>query len=505
MKITENVFEKYTSKETFEKIVCFNTIKELWDASVKEYPQDLAVLDNSKSLTYRDLDIEVSKFRAVLNQNGLKQGDFVGIYAPNCVEWVKAYLAIETMGCVAVLLPPHLSEQALFGCGLKFQMKAIVYHPALNSKIDALNAMPHQMKLIDINSSSEERLDASNNIKEKDPAVIIFTGGTTGKSKGALLNQKALCRGSCNGCYGIANIFKQRYLLVLPLTHVFGLVRNLLNSLQTGSALFICQNNKDMFKDIAVFKPTIMVMVPALAEMCLNLSKQFKRNMLGDSLTTIICGASTVPPYLVKEYKQYNISLLPGYGLTESSNLVSGNPLSEYKPASVGFPYPEQDLKVVDGELWIKGDNVLDCYYNDPEENKNAFSEDGYFKTGDLVRFDDEGFLYIVGRIKEIIVLSTGEKLSPFDLENKFDELDIVQDCMVYLDEESQKLCLQVYPRPLELAKLQLEDPENYIKEKINKINNSLPSFMRINKIIIRKEDFVRTPAMKIIRGKANQ
>ena len=503
MKYVENVFAKYTSKENIERIKCFDSINELWETSVKEFANQSVLADSTRNLTYAQLDEEVSKFRAVLRANGLNKGDFVGVFAPNTIEWVKAFLAIETLGCVAVLLPPHLPGQALFGCGMKFQMKAIVYHPALQAKIDELNALPNKMTLINVLETSEQKEPAVE-VAPKDPAVIIFTGGTTGKSKGALLNHKALCRGSCNGCYGIPDVFNQRYLLILPLTHVFGLVRNLLTNIQTGSSLFICSNNKDMFKDIAVFRPTILVMVPALAEMCLNLSKQFKRNMLGDSLTHIICGASTVPPYLVKEYKQFNITLLPGYGLTESANLVSGNPVSEYKPASVGFPYPEQELKVVDGELWIKGDNVMDCYYNDPEENKNAFSEDGFFKTGDLVRFDDEGFLFIVGRIKEIIVLPTGEKVSPFDLENKFDELDIIQDCMVYLEEETGRLCIQVYPRMVELAKLQVEDKETYIKNEVNKVNNLLPSFMRVSKIIIRKEDFVRTPAMKIIRGKAN-
>ena len=499
----ENVFAKCTDEETLKRIKCFSSVKDLWENSVREFPNDLALADPARNITYAELDKEVAKYRAVLADKGLKKGDFVGVFAPNTIEWVKAFLAIETLGMAAVLLPPHLPEQALFGCGMKFQMKAIVYHPALQAKIDALNQMPHKMVLINAMETSDKEVPAVN-VNEKDPSVIIFTGGTTGKSKGALLNQKAVCRGSCNGCYGIPNVFKQRYLLVLPLTHVFGLVRNLLTSLQTGSALFLCQNNKDMFKDIAVFRPTIMVMVPALAEMCLNLSKQFKRNMLGDSLTHIICGASTVPPYLVKEYKQFNITLLPGYGLTESANLVSGNPRSDYKPASVGFPYPEQELKIVDGELWIKGDNVMDCYYNDPEENALAFSEDGFFKTGDLVRFDDEGFLYIVGRIKEIIVLPTGEKVSPFDLENKFDELDIIQDCMVYLDEETNSLAIQVYPRMLEVMKLGLPDSDTYIREEVKKVNNALPSFMRVSKVIIRKEDFVRTPAMKIIRGKAN-
>ena len=504
MKYVENVFEKYTSKEQFERIKCFDSVVELWNESVKEFPDEVALADPNRKVTYQEIDNQVARFRAVLKNSGLGKGDIIGLYAPNTIEWVKAYLAIESIGAVAVLLPPHLPEQALFGCGMKFGMKAIVYHPALQEKINALNNMPHKMTLINVMETSESK-EPSVEVGPKDPAVIIFTGGTTGKSKGALLNHKALCRGSCNGCYGYPNVFNQRLLLVLPLTHVFGLVRNLLTTLQTGSALFICQNNKDMFRDIAVFRPTMMVMVPALAEMCLNLSKQFKKNMLGDSLTHIICGASTVPPYLVKEYKNYNISLLPGYGLTESSNLVSGNPLSEYKPSSVGFPYPGQELKVVDGELWIKGDNVLDCYYNDPEENKLAFSEDGFFKTGDLVRFDDEGFLYIVGRIKEIIVLPTGEKISPFDLENQFDELDIIQDSMVYLDEETGGLTIQVYPRMTEIAKLGLSDYESYVKQEVMKVNNNLPSFMRVNRIIIRKDDFVRTPAMKIIRGKANQ
>ena len=504
MKYVENVFEKYTSKEQFERIKCFDSVVELWNESVKTFPNEVALADPNRKVTYQEFDNQVARFRAVLKNSGLGKGDVVGLYAPNTIEWVKAYLAIESIGAVAVLLPPHLPEQALFGCGMKFGMKAIVYHPALQEKINALNNMPHKMTLMNVMETSESK-EPSVEVGPKDPAVIIFTGGTTGKSKGALLNHKALCRGSCNGCYGYPNVFNQRLLLVLPLTHVFGLVRNLLTTLQTGSALFICQNNKDMFRDIAVFRPTMMVMVPALAEMCLNLSKQFKKNMLGDSLTHIICGASTVPPYLVKEYKNYNISLLPGYGLTESSNLVSGNPLSEYKPSSVGFPYPGQELKVVDGELWIKGDNVLDCYYNDPEENKLAFSEDGFFKTGDLVRFDDEGFLYIVGRIKEIIVLPTGEKISPFDLENQFDELDIIQDSMVYLDEETGGLTIQVYPRMTEIAKLGLSDYESYVKQEVMKVNNNLPSFMRVNRIIIRKDDFVRTPAMKIIRGKANQ
>ncbi|MDY4848639.1 MAG: AMP-binding protein [Bacilli bacterium] len=501
--VEKNYFTECTTKEIIEKIVHYETLTSLWENAKKIYPNELALMTINEKLTYAELDEKVAYFRALLKEHNVKKGDIVGLFITNSVDWVKVFLAIVTLGAVPTLLPPFLPKEALFGLSQKYHMNVLVYNSSLQETIDGLNTMPHHLDIINSSDTSSNTV-SSVNVDKKDPACIIFTGGTTGKSKGALLSHQAITRGAQNGCYGVRDPFHQRLLLVLPLTHVFGLVRNLLTSLQTGSTLWICLNNKDMFKDIAIFKPTTIVMVPALAEMALNLSKQFKRNMLGDSLEYIIAGASTVPPYLVKEYKAYNITLLPGYGLTESANLVSGNPNSEYKPASVGFPYPHQDLKIVDGELLIKGDNVFDGYYLEEEENKNAFTEDGYFKTGDLVRFDEEGYLYIVGRIKDIIVLNTGEKLSPFDLENKFDELDLIQDCLLYLNEATNELTLSVYPRYIELNKLDVEDKIAYLKRQINQINNNFPAHMRVNKIIIRKEDFTRTPAMKIIRKEIN-
>ena len=150
MKYEQNLFIESTGAENVKKIKCFDTICDLWNESVQNYTDDLALADLTRQFTYAQLDREVSKFRAILKQNGLNKGDFVGVFAPNSIEWAKAYLAIETLGCVAVLLPPHLPGQALFGCGMKFDMKAIVYHPALQEKVDELNAMPHKMTLINI-------------------------------------------------------------------------------------------------------------------------------------------------------------------------------------------------------------------------------------------------------------------------------------------------------------------------------------------------------------------
>ena len=493
------VFEQYTDQETYSKIVSYENVTEMWSHSVATYPNNVAIVDG-ESYTYAAMDANVSAFRTVLGAHGVTPGSLIGILCPNSAGFVKAFLAAATWAVPTVLLPAHLDPMTVFGCAMKFGMKAIVYDTALEEKVSVLREKNPAFALIDVTETAPTATPAIS-VPGSTLCTILFTGGTTGKSKGAKLSHKAVMLGVRNGCYGIKKIFEERYLLVLPLTHVFGLIRNLLSALYTGSALYICRNNKDMFRDVAIFKPTIMVIVPALAEMALNLSKQFGRNMLGADMKTIICGAAAVPPYLVREYAAMGIDLFPGYGLTESANLVSGNPEALRKPESVGYIYPDMEYKIVDGELWLKGANMMDGYVT-PEDNEIAY-EDGWFKTGDLVRIDEEGFLYITGRCKEIIVLSSGENVSPAELEVKFYAIDAVQDCLVYDTEEGgrQILALEILPRATELKKLGVTDVEAYIKEEVRRVNDTLPSFSKINKVIIRDTDFVRTPAMKIARN----
>ncbi|MBQ8197446.1 MAG: acyl--CoA ligase [Clostridia bacterium] len=495
-KNSTNVFKKYTDEVTWSKIVDYENVSSMWQHCINEYADNIAIADGT-SYTFKEVEKEVASVRALLNEKGIKAGDRVGIYMPNCCAFAISFLAITTMGAVAVLLPPHLDNVTVFGCTLKFQLKGLIYASEMEEKVAFAKEKNPAVIYITESERSNDSLEMTF-VSGKEPCTILFTGGTTGKSKGALLSNKALMRGVKNGCFGTKNVFGQRYVLVLPLTHVFGLIRNLLTSLYTGSAIFICRNNKDMFRDIAVFKPTVMVLVPALAEMALNLSKKFGKNMLGDSIKTIICGAAVVPPYLVSEYDKIGVTLLPGYGLTESANLVSGNPESKKNAEAVGYIYEGIEYKIVDGELWIKGDNMMDCYVGEPEENELSY-EDGYFKTGDLVRMDEDNMLYIVGRKKEIIVLPSGENVSPAELESKFNTIDAIQDSLVYLD-KSNVLSLQVVPRLTVLNALKIEDKETFLKEQILEVNKTLPAFERINKIVIRETDFLRSPSMKILR-----
>ncbi|MBQ3266089.1 MAG: acyl--CoA ligase [Ruminococcus sp.] len=501
MMTTKEVFRPYTDPEQFDRIVEMDSVSEMWRHSVQNYPEAVAISDNGKDHTYAAIDADVSRFRSLIRCDGEKPR--IGVYCPNSYDFVRAYLAVVTLGCTAVILPPQLDKMTVFGCVMKFGISKLICHPSLVENTEILAAKRPDVPIVLSDAVCDEITDAVYPAAD-DPCVIMFTGGTTGKSKGALLSNGAVMQGTVNGCYGYRDVFSQRYLLILPLTHVFGLIRNLMTSLYTGSALYICRNNKDMFRDIAVFRPTILVAVPALAEMALNLSKKFGKNMLGDSLKAIICGAAAVPPYLIHEYKKvFGITLFPGYGLTESANLVSGNPENDKKPESVGLLYPNQEVKVVDGELRIKGKNMMICYIG--EEEDGVYDEDGYFRTGDLVRFDEDGFLYITGRIKEIIVLPTGENISPAELEVRFLALDLIQDAQVYEDvseDGSHFLALEVVPRAPEVAKLGDADAAAVITGELEKINDTLPTEQRVSRIIVRDSDFERTPSMKIKRYK---
>jgi len=501
---TLEIFRRYTGEKTFSRIKHYNSMAQMWEERAVEFADLTAIVDDGKTYTYRQLARDVAAYRTVLAESGVKKGDAVALLLPNSYEFVKAYLAAVTLGCTAAILPAFLDAAAVFGCCMMFRPSALVSSATTAAQAALAREKLPELKILDAAQTAEAETPAAQ-VEGKDGCTIILTGGTTGRPKGALLSNTAVLQGCVNSCLGVPHAFEQRYLLCLPLSHVFGLIRNLLASLYSGSALMICRNNKDMFRDAAMFKPTIMVLVPALAEMAMTLSKKFGRNMFGDSLETIICGAATVPPYLVEEYDKLGVALYPGYGLTESANLVSGNPEPLKKPGSVGLMFPEQEYKIVNGELWLKGKNMMDGYI--AADNTEAY-EDGWFKTGDLVRFDDDGFLYITGRIKEVIVLPSGENVSPAELEAQFNTLNLIQDSQVFEDvDESGKhfLALEVVPRATETAKLGAVDVSAVITEELEKINATLPPFARVNKITVRTSDFERTPAMKIVRYKKCQ
>ena len=224
---------------------------------------------------------------------------------------------------------------------------------------------------------------------------------------------------------------------------------------------------------------------------------------LGGQLRMIISGAANVPPRLVSIFSQMGVEFCFGYGLTEGANLTSANKDAIEKPTSIGKVYPEQEFKLVDRELWLKGDNIFSGYYKDPENTKAAFSEDGWLRTGDLVEMDDEGYLYIIGRIKNLIILANGENVSPESLEEPFYADPCVRDAMVKEVEMNgeQVIGIEILPQMPAFDGKPWEEVEQYMNNLVAKINETLPTTHRIMKVTVRKEDFKRTGSMKVARN----
>lgn len=495
---TAEKFRQYTDPETFEKIREMQTVSEMWKHCLSEYADLCAIEDNGIKYSYLEIEAFAARMRAKINENVEGSNKRIALLSTNSINFVAAYIAITTMGHSAIILPAQLDEKSIFGICMGYGAAALVYENTMSGKITLAAS---KVKAIEISNDFDKSTEMTE-CKPQDECILMFTSGTTGKSKAAVLSNRAVMVGTVNGCYGYKDVFNQKYILVLPLSHVFGIIRNLMTSLYTGSDLFICHDNKNMFNDIAQFKPNILVTVPAIAELALTLSNRFGRNMLGPDMKTIIAGAAAVAPFLILEYKKLGINMCAGYGLTESANLVSGNPESDKKPESVGLPYPHQQIKLVDGELWLKGDNMMTGYADPTEE---SFTEDGWFKTGDLARFDEDGYLYITGRSKEIIVLSNGENVSPAEIETVFNRIPFVQDSQVFEDvaeSGSHFLSLEIVPRSSELKDVPSDNLESYMMEELNAVNASLPPYQRVSKIVIRDKDFERSPSMKIVRYK---
>lgn len=491
--------------ENFSKIKKFETLNQLLDYVEDEFPDKVAVSWKDHKITYKDLGTDVAKARKLFTEKNIKKGSHVAMVFNNNYNFVKTFFAITTLGAIAVILPASLSNEAMLAMFKKFEVSHVVYGKESKDKVETIQKELSDFIYIssEIFSNLSEELSSTSNIKSSDSAVIMLTGGTTGSTKGALLSHKSLLIGAYNGSLVEGQVFYNTYMVVIPFYHVFGLVRNLLTSMNTGSNIYLLENTMSLFDEIRVVKPNIMVLVPALVDLILATVSQYGVEALGGNLEYIICGGAHVTPSTITNLLKYNIKCCPGYGLTETANLVSGSINYLDKPDSVGIVYPGQEVKIVDGEILVKGDNLFDCYYNDDKETKKVFTHDGFLKTGDLGKFDDEGFLYITGRSKNIIVLNNGENISPEVIENELDNVPLINSSLVYEGKSSNGrsiIVAKVFPDYNYIRKLGIENIDTAIRNEVNKINERFPKIMNIEKVFILKDDFKRSASMKIIR-----
>lgn len=474
------------------------TIPEFVEWIEMKWRDNPALSDTEQTISYSEMCERIGRKRGLLKSLGLKQGERVAILDQSTPDAVEMFLAVCSAGFVAVNIPSQLPAPALNGACRRFCIKLLAYGEGFEQDAQAAG-----VKLVRVSDMADSRAEATV-VDKNDPAAIFFTGGTTGSPKGAVLPHRAIMRGALNGCYAPGRqLACNRYAHMLPLSHVFGMIRGTMSALYSGALWVSCGNAKQTISKITQIRPTIIIAVPGICEILMEIVKMYGVGFLGGELRYIIAGAANVAPRLIREFDKLGVRLFAGYGLTEAGNLTSGNVDVLEKPNSVGKIYPGQEVKVVDGELWIRGDNVFLGYCCDLKASSEAMDEDGWLRTGDLVSFDDEGYMYIVGRIKNLILLSNGENISPESLEDAFYKCDKLRDCLVREDMEDGRgvIAVEIYPRMEEFVDMKWDEVEDYFRKVLKEVNSTLPSTHRISKLIVRKEDFKRTGTMKVSRN----
>lgn len=404
--------------------------------------------------------------------------------------------------------------------------------------------------------NGEEKLangDTSFSEIEIDPdelAVILFTSGTTGTPKGVMLNHRNITVNIMDVCR-IANIHPwDKTLSILPIHHTYECTLGMLLVLYRGASTAFCEGMKYIVKNMHEAENTVVIVVPRVLEMIhgritktikksgkektfrkalkasrtarkfgVNVSRTlFKQiiNELGGKLRVVITGAAALSPEICKDFEDFGITVLQGYGMTECTPLITGTPQSAArtrydKSGSVGVPVESGTVRIINpdengiGEILFKGPNVMLGYYNLTEATAEVL-EGGWLRTGDIGYFDADGWLFLTGRAKNVIVTNAGENIYPEEIEDYINRHAYISDSMVFASGESEDVvAVQILPDKDEikdeLGNVPPEDEiETLIKGVITELNMGLAPFKRIREVYVRKEDFVRTTTRKIKR-----
>ncbi len=484
-------FKDVMDAQEFENLPQYDCIVQAVENSCAKFADSIAIVDGDKALKYAELEREIGIVRGKLAGLNILPGDKVGILMLSNSNFISTFLGIVSYGCVAVPLSFQIPKPELNGMAKNTDCAVVVCERAFLSCID-------EVRCVAIDDLEGEYLPSASRDKD-DLAAIMFTGGTTSnRSKAAMLSSHNLIVGATNGLYGFKGVFGATYVSIIPFTHIFGIVRGVLTGIISGSVIYTCPDPRKMVDAISKAQPTVLVLVPALVEILCKLCSAYGKNILGGKLRTIISGGAETKPSIIFDFKKSGVEVLPGYGLTETSNLVSGNKKPLEKPTSCGHPYDGQELKIVDGELWIKGENIMLGYYNNDAENARCFS-DGWFRTGDIVEIDGDGDLYIKGRVKNVIVLDNGENVLPEEIEAKLYQSKFVQECLVYGDEDNSQLVAEILPNYQ--APMSKDDIDQEVRNVIIAYNSTCLPYMRITKTVLRSSEFPKTGSLKIKRS----
>jgi long-chain acyl-CoA synthetase len=523
--------------------------------------------------TYSQLFAMVKRVSYYLRTKGIQRGDFVGIIGDNGPAWVVSFLAIQWIGGVAIPLDSKAKE---------LELSQMIGHSGLNTLFASARSIHYLKGMIQRGDLKEELLlipmqevegfdsfpeisGDSNSKAERervnlqDLAIVQYTSGTSGNPKGAMLTHQNISSNISSLYQSIVFDQTDRFFSVLPIHHVYeGTAGNWL-PLSVGASITYARSLKstEMIEDAREAEPTVMLAVPLLLEkMLLGIRKRLKdspahlkglmfllrgsagllnsiRRRLGSKLLFkslrermgfgrlrfFVSGGAALLPWVQIGLEDLGFVVLQGYGLSETSPVLSLNPLQDARPGSIGLPIPEVEMKIAApdprgiGEIAAKGMNVTGGYYKNEEATRMAFTLDDYFLTGDMGYEDKDGFFYITGRRKSIIVPKGGENVFPEEIESLMLQSPFVEEILVlkgwHPRTGGEEVHAIVYPNFEELTRyfsregITQPDDENIrkiIRKEIDERSRKLAPYKRIAHLTVRDEEFPKTTSYKIKR-----
>ncbi len=552
------------------------TITEVLKRSVTIYSNKVALSGiDGNAISFSEFNNKVQKISDFLKEQGIVSGDRVAVISENTPHWGIAYFAITTMGAVVVPIMTEFQSADVHHILKHSGSKGIFISAKLYEKIeefksetlttyiliDDFSIIPHN-KTADLLSEKLKEgkreflkiMDAalkfvgvkSEEVEEDDLAAIVYTSGTTGHSKGVMLTHKNLVFDAIATSEFISTIPDDRMLSQLPLAHTMECTLGLIFPIMVGVTVYYLEKPPTasiLLPALKKVKPTIMISVPLIIEKIYKMKilpeinrKALTRNLykvpvfrkkinkvagkkladtFGGSLRMFCIGGAALAPDVERFLTEAKFPYAMGYGLTETSPLVTGTDNFGVRTGASGKVLYGMEVKIVDpdettgeGEVYIKGPNVMKGYYKDPEKSKEVLIEDGWFKAGDLGYLDKDGYLFLKGRSKNVIIGSNGKNIYPEEIESVIVENNFVLETLVY--ESEGKIISRVHLNYEELdEELGLKDVnESEARKKVNSllndilstVNSRVSTFSKINKIIEQQEPFEKTPTKKIKR-----
>ncbi len=497
------------------------------------------------SFTYGQVYEMVKKLARHLKELGYQKGEHIALLSENRPEWPISYFAISWIGGIVIPLDARLDIETIKFILSFSDSVGIITSNSFYSDIKSIaDELPKLRNIILMENFDDIYKKYASGISYErvnldDLLEILFTSGTTGDPKGVMLTHRNIISNVCDIYQVIDFNPNDRLFSILPIHHSYECTVGTIAPFYNGTSVFYARSLKpsEMIEDLKIARPTYWLNVPLILEkLLIRINKQVKeqkglkkamvnilpkkvignqvKKRLGlDRIKWIVSGGAALPKWVSDGLSSYGFPILQGYGLSEASPLVSVNPPSRPKNESVGMIIPSVDARIVDvdsegnGEIWVKGPNIMKGYYKNESATKSALTVDGWLMTGDVGYFDEDGYLYITGRKKFVIVTKGGKNVFPEEIEEKLTRSEYIEEALVFSPDDENIQAI-IYPN-LEEVRIALEkmgkefNDDNVwhlIKIEVDKVNEMLEAYKKIRHFAIRYEEFPKTTTRKIKR-----